>query len=51
MQIFATIPKTKAVIRNNKDSIPNFFLGRINPKNEGNVLYSIPNIIIMENNN
>jgi hypothetical protein len=45
------IPKIKVIIKNNKDTIQNFFLGRINPKNEGNVLYSIQNIIIIGNNN
>jgi hypothetical protein len=43
-------PKTKVAIKSNIDNIPNFFLGLINPIKDGNVLYSIPNIIITGNN-
>jgi len=49
--IFVAIPKIKAAIRDNKEIIPSLFLGLMNPKNDGNVLYSIPKIIIMGNNN
>jgi len=45
------MPKIKAVIKDNKDNIPKFFRGLMNPKKDGNVLYSIPNIIIIGNNN
>lgn len=51
MPSFITITKEKAAISNNKDNIPNFFRGLIKPKNEGNILYSIPNIITSGNNN
>ncbi len=50
MPSFVARPKTKVATKSNKDNIPSFFLGLINPINEGNVLYSIPNIIITGNN-
>jgi hypothetical protein len=50
MPSFVPRTKTKVATKSNKDNIPNFFLGLINPINEGNVLYSIPNIIITGNN-
>ena len=50
MPSFVIRLKTKVAIKSNRDNIPNFFLGLINPINEGNVLYSIPNIIITGNN-